>query len=243
MLVLIGGGEIANKETLQIDRYIVESCGKELPNHLFIPTASGEPEGYVATVRKAYESLGCKCDSLCILNTGIAYDEIRQKIDWADLIYVGGGNTKFMINEWKKVGIDRLLLDALRTNKVIGGLSAGALCWFEYGISDSESFGNNADWNYSYVEGLGALRGCHCPHFDEREREDRFKRFLELNKRSFLAIENNCAVSIQKGKYKIVRSDRDKNAYIVTPTAHGIIKTKVEQTGAVDDLCSGIEGQ
>ncbi|MEN6382435.1 MAG: peptidase E [Rectinema sp.] len=238
MLVLIGGGEIANGETLAIDRYIVESCGKKRPNHLFIPTASGEPEGYIATVQKVYESLGCRCDSLCILNTGIACDEIKQKIDDADIIYVGGGNTKFMISEWEKVGIDKLLKNSWQTDKVISGLSAGSICWFEYGISDSESFGNNADWDYSYVRGLGALRGYHCPHFDDREKESRFNRFVELNKKSFLAIENKCAVSIQKDEYTIVRSDKDKNAYVVAFHARGMIKTKVEDSGDIKSILS-----
>jgi len=241
MLVLIGGGEIADGETLKIDRYIVESCGKERPNHLFIPTASGEPEGYISIVQKVYESLGCKCDSLCLLGTGITYDEIKQKIDWADLIYVGGGNTKSMIGEWKKRGVDKLLTDALRTEKVIGGLSAGSICWFEYGISDSESFENNADWNYSYVSGLGVLRGCLCPHFDDREKESRFHRFLESNKKSFLAIENNCAMSIQEDKYKIVRSDKSKNAYVVTPTARGMMKTEIDDIGDVNRIFHSID--
>lgn len=236
MLVLIGGGEIANGETLEIDRYIVESCKKERPHHLFIPTASREPEGYIATVQKVYESLGCRCDSLCILDTGITHDEIEQKIDQADIIYVGGGNTKFMLREWAKAGVDKLLRAALQTDKVISGLSAGSICWFEYGISDSESFENDADWSYSYVDGLGALRGCLCPHFDDREKEDRFRRFLASNRKSFLAIENNCAVSIQKDSYRIVRSDKHKNAYIVTPTAHGMIKREVEESGDTHNI-------
>jgi peptidase E len=236
MLVLIGGGEIANGETLEIDRYIVESCKKERPHHLFIPTASREPEGYIATVQKVYESLGCRCDSLCILDTGITHDEIDRKIDWADIIYVGGGNTEFMLREWEKAGVDKPLIAALQTDKVVSVLSAGSICWFEYGISDSESFGNDADWHYSYVEGLGTLRGCHCPHFDDREKEDRFRRFLESNRKSFLAIENNCAISIQKDSYRIVRSDKNKNAYIVTPAAHGMRKTKIKESGDIHDI-------
>jgi len=152
------------------------------------------------------------------------------------LVLIGGGNTKFMLREWGKAGVDKLLTEALQTDKVVSGLSAGSICWFEYDISDSESFGNDEDWNYSYVGGLGALRGCHCPHFDDREKESRFDRFLALNKKSFLAIENNCAISIQKDSYRIVRSDKNKNAYIVMPAAHGMMKTKVKESGDIHDI-------
>ncbi|MFQ5621295.1 MAG: Type 1 glutamine amidotransferase-like domain-containing protein, partial [Candidatus Nanoarchaeia archaeon] len=107
-IVAIGGGEIKNFETLSIDRAITKLTGKKKPKALFIPTASGDAEGYWQTFQKVYgKRLGCRTDKLFLLREKPTNKEITKKIKWADLIYVGGGNTLRMLKIWRRKGVDK----------------------------------------------------------------------------------------------------------------------------------------
>lgn len=149
-VVAIAGGELST--TKKLNEYIVKLSNKENPKLLFIPTASGDHQGYIQNVHSCFETLGCVVDELCLCTETYNANEIKQKIDEADIIYVGGGDTRAMMRKWKEFGLDKMLLDAYKKGKVMSGLSAGANCWFRLGHSDSESFGKEKDWNYTFVE-------------------------------------------------------------------------------------------
>jgi len=212
----IGGGELVDLETLEIDKKIVEATGVETPNALFIPTASGEPEGYVEGFKAVYgDKLGCNTDVLYLLQGKTSEKQAYEKIMHADLIYVGGGNTKMMMETWKKYGVDRSLKEAYSKGKVLAGLSAGSICWFESGHSDSLSFDGNQEWVYIKVEGLGLLKGIHCPHFNESNREADFVTKLSDIKISGIAIDNNCAIEFVDNKFRVLKSDVNAKAYLM----------------------------
>jgi len=215
-IVAIGGGELRLNETLPIDKKIVELSDKTNPKALFIPTASGEPDGYIDTFNRIYgTALGCTTDVLKIL-TGTPTDaEIKEKILSADIIYVGGGNTAKMMDAWKNRQIDRHLMEAYNQGTILSGLSAGSICWFEYGHSDSFLEETGA---YHPVKGLGILPGLHCPHYNERPEFDALMASQEM---PALAIENNCAVVFQEGQYKIIKSVDSANAYFFPSKNHG----------------------
>ncbi len=237
IIIAIGGGEIRTGETFEIDSYIVEKCSKKSPHHLFIPTASGEPEGYIQTVQEVYgKKLGCNCDVLCLKDRNIDDCEIETKIKMADIIYVGGGDTKMMLDIWRKYGIQDLLVKASQKGTILSGLSAGSVCWFEYGVSDTESFGNTDGWNYSYINGLGLMRGCHSPHLNAREQEGKFIEFMKTHDKKVLGIEDNCALVLENNRYQIIRSDKSKNAYIVYGNNGKIEKEKVSENGDMDRI-------
>ncbi len=119
-IVIIGGGEIGNYETLLFDKRNVELTGKKHPKTLFIPTASGEPEGYIKRFNKVYgKRLGCKTDVLYLLKAKPTKKELRQKILSSDLIYVGGGNTFKMIKRWRFLGVDKILRKAYKRGIVL----------------------------------------------------------------------------------------------------------------------------
>jgi dipeptidase E len=204
-IVAIGGGEISQLETLEIDKRIVEITGKVRPNALFIPTASGEPSEYCHTFEEVYgKRLGCKTDVLFLTTKAVSHDQIEDKILSADLVYVGGGNTKMMINVWKKKGVDRLLSERYKKGLVLSGLSAGAICWFKYGFSDSERFSNSNQWNYIVVEGLNLIDGIFCPHLNEETRRPEFTKFMMNFSDIGFGIENKCAMEIHDGEFKII---------------------------------------
>jgi len=212
----IGGGEIGKFETLEIDRKIVESTKKEKPRALFIPTASGEADGYVESFEKVYgTTLGCEIDTLLLLGGETTVEQAKDKILSADLVYVGGGNTQMMIDIWKKYEVDQVLKLAYETGTIMSGVSAGSICWFESGHSDSFAFEGNSEWSYTRVEGTGILKGMHCPHYNEDKREEDFAAMITKYSETGIAVENNCAIEFTEDKYKIHRSEKTAKAYKV----------------------------
>ncbi len=214
MIVAIGGGEIRKLETFTIDDYIVNSTGKENPKALFIPTASNEPQGYIDVFNDVYgKKLGCKTDVLYLINGNLSDTEIKNKILSADLIYVGGGDTLKMMEVWRSKKVDEYLKEAYEAGIVLSGLSAGSICWFKYGHSDSDSFRNKDGWwDYQCVDGLGLIEAIHCPHYNEEGREG-FDEMMETFEEMGIAIENNCALVIKGDKFRILKSDEKSNAY------------------------------
>lgn len=210
----IGGGEISKMETLDIDKKIVESSRKAHPKALFIPTASGEPKEYIESFNTIYgKNLGCKTDVLFLLNKQITSDEIRQKIMRSDIVYVGGGNTRKMMKIWRAHNVDKFLIEAYKNGVIMSGLSAGSICWFKSGMSDSESFEKQGDWNYIRIEGLNLIPAMHCPHYNEESRRKSLIPMLSKYDEVAIAVENNCAIEFKDNVYKIHKSNDEAKAY------------------------------
>jgi dipeptidase E len=220
-IIAIGGGEIGRlgvkNETLGIDREIVKLSGKKNPKLLFIPTASGDAPGYVTSVEKHFgKKLGCKVDSLELLAKKYAKKEIAEKILKSDIVYVGGGNTLKMMKAWRKFGVDVLLAKAMKKDIVLSGLSAGSICWFRYGNSDSGRFGKNKKASMIRVKGLNMIPALHCPHYDiEKGREASLKEMMKKNAGVAIAIDNCAALEIIGYDYRILKSKKSANAYKV----------------------------
>ncbi|MCL1996466.1 MAG: peptidase E [Defluviitaleaceae bacterium] len=208
-IVAIGGGELRCNETFAIDEYIVKSTKKSTPKVLFIPTASGDSEGYIETVKHIYgDELGCLVTSLKIITETPSDAEICEMILSADIIYVGGGNTDKMMEAWKSRGVDDYLRKAYNNGIILTGLSAGSICWFEHGHSDSFL---DETGQYCVVDGLGMIYGLHCPHYNERLG---FDEFMKTQNKPAVAIEDNCAVVFQDDYYKVVKSNNSANAFL-----------------------------
>lgn len=148
-IIAIGGGELKNRETLKIDEYIAETAkklaGERRACGLFLPTASHDCMPYYNTFHKIYTGLyNIKTDVALTVNREIDLNKMRDKFARADFIYVGGGNTVFMIEHWKQCGILPLLREAYERGVLLCGLSAGAICWFEEMYSDSVTEGEYA---------------------------------------------------------------------------------------------------
>jgi dipeptidase E len=146
----------------------------------------------------------------------------------ADVIYVGGGNTLHMMRVWRRLGVIKLLKTAYEKGTVLAGISAGAICWFESGHSDSMSFYNPQEWKYIKVRGLGLIKGIHCPHYDSTTlRVPRRKHFREMIRETGgigIAIENNCAIVFIDGLfYKVIRSKSRARAYRVYKSGSKVV--------------------
>ncbi|WP_340008561.1 peptidase E [Paenibacillus sp. FSL K6-0276] len=229
-IVVIGGGEISELETLGIDREVVKLTHKPNPKALFIPTASSDAPGYCDTFNKVYgDILGCETSHLLLVSQNYTHEEITDLITSADLIYVGGGNTRKMLEIWRNTGVDTLLKEAYTSGTVLAGLSAGSICWFEYGHSDSEAFDDQGEWQYIKIEAMGILSGIHCPHYNEDTRVEDFSRMVNGGSVTGIAVDNNCAIVYKENEYKVMSTRDEAKAYRVMDSEQGVMITEIEQ--------------
>jgi len=234
-IVAIGGGEIRTRGTAAIDREIIRLSNKEHPNILFIPTASLDSQRYWRRFVEYFgKYLKCKPDVLFLVDAPPSAKQIERKILSADIIYVGGGNTLYMMRVWRRFGVDKLLRAAYQDGIVLAGISAGAICWFDSGHSDSMSFSNPRNWKYINVKGLRLIDGVHCPHYNSMTRGvPRRKDFREMIRKIGgigIALENNCAMEfIDDRFYRVISSNGYSRAYRVYKSGGDVVAEQIRQ--------------
>lgn len=216
-IIAIGGGEIKSKTTLKIDEYIANlakiHAGDKRANALFIGTASHDSMPYFNSFRKTYTSVfDIKAEVALMVYGEMSVEKIAGKIDNADCIYIGGGDTIFMLEKWKEFGIDKMLIDAYNQGKIICGLSAGAICWFKDMYTDYEIMRGQSS-EYVLRKGLGVLDGAMCPHFNDRE-QDFTVALLKGEIDGAYCVENDCAIEFIDGKLSNIISAGGKAYYM-----------------------------
>ncbi len=214
-IIAIGGGEHPS-ETTNIDKEIIKLTGKKNPKLLFIPTASSDSQKYYNIIEKHFgKKLGCKTDVLYLIKNSLSRKEVTDKILNSNIVYVGGGNTLKMMRVWKKMGIDKLLIKAHKKGIVMSGLSAGSICWFRYGNSDSRKL-TKTNSPLIKVHGLGIIDALHCPHYDtENNRKSDLKNMMRKTSGVAIALDDCSAIEIVNDKYRIISSKNTANAYKV----------------------------
>ena len=215
-IVAIGGGDLRKLETLRIDRRIVALTGKRRPRALLLPTASGDGEEYFGKFAEVYGAkLGCRTSCLKVLRHAPPRREIADAVLGSDLIYVGGGNTLRMMKAWRRVGLDAMLRKAAARGIVLSGVSAGAICWFAYGHSDSRAFSGKSDWDYIRVRGLGLVDAAFCPHYHAEGREESLSQMVARRGGVAVACDNGSAIEIVGDSYRILTSSQGAKATVV----------------------------
>jgi dipeptidase E len=173
-IVALGGwGFSMEPNNLALDRYILSLWRRSdrEPRVCFIPTASGDSADYIHRFHIAFERLPCIPTHL-ELSDPQKTNSISAVFE-SDIFYVGGGNTREMLAIWRQFGLDRAMKEAWEVGKILCGISAGAICWFEQAISDSVVEGE-----LHPLACLGFLPGTACPHYDEPGRREAFHRSL-----------------------------------------------------------------
>lgn len=230
MIIGIGGGEIRDwsfktkddnqklYQTEKIDKEIVRLSNKENPKLLFIGTASRENPYYYKAIKNIYENLNCKVDNLELINKEINIKEIEEKILSSDIIYIGGGNTKFMFEKWKELGIDKIIIEAYNKGILMSGFSAGCYAYFNL--------------NYEMLEGLNIINSIICVHYDEKSDEKKNQFFENIKKTNLLgiALDNGTAIKYNEDKtFEIIKSIENANAYIIRFENNKFEKIKLEE--------------
>ena len=201
-IICLGGGEIKAKETLKIDETIAKlakkRAGERRARGLFIGTASGDFMPYFNSFRKTYTSVfDIKADCLLTVYQSTEPERMKEKFSLCDFIYVGGGDTVFMIEKWKKDGVLDLIIDAYERGVILCGLSAGAICWFKSMYTDSASV--IGEGKYAFFDGLGILDGACSPHYNLRE-NDLKSAMINNGVGNCFGIEDNSALVFKNGK-------------------------------------------
>ena len=228
-IVAIGGGELRERTTMKIDEYLAslakEHAGENRANALFIPTASHDFMPYYNTFHKVYTGVfNIKTDVALTVFKEPDMEKMKGKFEKADMIYVGGGDTVFMIEHWKQSGLLPLIKDAYERGVIIAGLSAGAICWFTDMYTDSEAALGEGD-KYAMFKGLDWLEGKISPHYGARMLD--FDKLVCYNLDCAYAIEDNAAIVIEDGQIVGSVSSGGK-AWLLQKQGEGLEKTEIK---------------
>ena len=207
-IVAIGGGGFTHESDDTLDQFFLDQCSKKKIKLGFLATASKDDKKKINLFYKKFENK----------NLELSHFNLTQKIDgfssWIlnkDIIYVGGGNTSFMLDIWRKNSLDKIFKKAYENGIVLAGVSAGAGCWFDWILSDSVGPGLKP------LKGISLISGSCTPHSSEEKRINQF----ELNIKNGelppgLAIDDGVAVLFIDGKPSEVYSSRKNHkAYFI----------------------------
>lgn len=212
IIVSGGGGFYRKNPHYEFEKYVIEQSGKQNPKICFLPQASSEQPSYILAFQEHCLSLDAQPTWVSLF--GRVEPGWEQKILDADIVFVGGGNTKSMLALWKAWGVDQVLRAAYEKGVLLSGTSAGMICWFQQGITDSV-------WPLGVVEGLGLLSGSACPHFDsEVERQDFYLSGVKSGAVApGIALQDYVAAHYIDGRlHNIFRAGTDKKGFGVTPS-------------------------
>ncbi|WP_119739841.1 peptidase E [Pseudomonas sp. Larv2_ips] len=213
-IIVIGGESDAELTRMTpIDKHIVASSGKARPNVLYISTANGDDRTKISNFIVKYQSAGCTVTTLTFFIAPFpSTDRVSSLIEQADIIYVAGGNTRAMLATWREFGVTGLLKAAWENGTVLCGVSAGAICWFDHGHSDSGGA-------FALIDGLGLLPGALCPHFSsEAGRKASFVELVCLQGiQPAYAVDDGVALHFKNDQYhRLIPSEAQNCAYKVS---------------------------
>ncbi len=234
----IGGGELSELETLAIDKQIVAAAKiregriKSKPRALFIPTASGDDPEYYETFAEIYgRRLGCDTDVLYLYGGVSSKSVIAKKINWCDLVYVGGGSTPSMMRMWHKYNVDKMLKRAWKNGVMMAGLSAGANCWFSLGLSNA--FKNR--WTAVRCLGLVSF-ACNVHYSTESGRKKAFSKLIAKNKITGIALEDNACIKVTNDRYEIIKSRKNAEVFKIVYRQNTVKRFELVKNGLLADL-------
>ncbi|HEU5140070.1 MAG TPA: peptidase E [Bacillales bacterium] len=229
IIAMGGGGFSMEPENPLLDRYILAQTARKQPRVCFVPTASGDAEGYIDQFYIAFRELFCKPSHLSLFKP--PSQDLEDYVLDKDVIYVGGGNTKNMLVLWREWGLDIILQKAWESGVLLAGLSAGSICWYEEGVSDS------LPGEYSRLEALGFLPGSHSPHYDgEPERRGVYHKLIAEGMSDGLAADDGVALHyVDRELHKVVSSRPQARAYLVAKTKDSVSETEMVPEYLGDD--------
>jgi len=200
-------------QNLLLDRYALSLAGKERPTVCFLPTAAFDSDTYIQRFHASLAPLAGKTTHLTL--HGGPTQDIAQTLGDADIIYVGGGNTMRMLATWREWGVDVALKQAYAAGTVLCGISAGSLCWFEEGLTDS------IPGKLTRMECLGLLKGSTCVHYDgEEDRRPEYQRAVAAGLSPGYGCDDGVGLHfIDESLHKVVSSRPDARAYHVTASS------------------------
>ena len=192
-IISIGGGGFGrNISSSLIEKYILSLSVNECPRICFLPTATGDNDSYIVRFYSVFTRLNCIPTHIEFFSRTI---DINDHIMKQDIVFVGGGNTKSMLAVWSDWGMNNILKKAYQKGVIMSGVSAGAICWFTQGVTDSW------DDELRIIPCLDFIKGTCCPHYDEEpERVPFVEKLLKDHKlKNCISIEGGSALHVIDG--------------------------------------------
>lgn len=242
ILAIGGGGFMMEDGISPIDVYIRKLTGHSNPRVCFISTPSGDLPGHIDKFYAAYGALGCETSHLAFFrmpsHNAIPVSQIAAHLLAQDAIFVGGGNTKSALAVWREWAVDSALRAAWENGVLLAGMSAGAMCWFEAGLTDSF-------WGTEYrpLPCLGLLPGaCGVHYSSDPKRRASLHDALKANAvPASVAIDDYAAVLFNGSEIDRVVSWRDTaTAYRVSGNVSEVTETSLTAESIADQQPSSI---
>jgi len=206
------GGFSKEVDPAPLDQYVLAQARRSRPSICFLGTASGDAESYIQKFYAAFGRQSCQPTHVPLFGRT---PDLKRVLPAQDLIYVGGGNTKSMLATWREWGVPALLRRAWMGGTVLAGFSAGAICWFETGVTDSW-----AD-RLAALPCLGFLPDAACPHYDsEADRRPAVHRLVSARQLpATLALDDGVAAHfVGRRLFRVVTSRPSAGAYEIRRT-------------------------
>lgn len=143
-----------------LDDFVLGLAPRREPRILFLPTAAGDTTGLINAFHARFGERACSPSHLSLFRMAEVKRPLREVVLGQDIVYVGGGSMRNLLAIWRAHGLDQLLIQAWRQGIVLAGLSAGAMCWFQGGVTRS------GDGTPAPIQGLGLLPGSLTVHAD-----------------------------------------------------------------------------
>jgi peptidase E len=226
-IIAIGGA--VSPSDAALFPYVLAQARRPRPRVGFLPTASGDSPVFVDKFYEQFGALPCEPTHLPLFDR---VTDVSDYIARQDVILVSGGNTKSMLGVWREWRLDELLRDAWIAGTVLAGFSAGAICWFSEGLSDSWADGLHP------LPGIGLLPGSCCPHYSsELERRPAFQRLISRGAIApGIGIDDGAAVHFRdESPTAVVTAREGVGAYVVELNG-GVVS---ESAARWDRVCVG----
>ena len=199
-IIAIGGGGFTHQLDLSLDQFVIDKL-KNTNNKIgFLATASKDDEKKISLFYKRFENTEFELSHFNLTSNINGFSEWLMS---KDLVYIAGGNTVFMLEIWKKNKLEHIFKDAYEKGTILSGISAGAVCWFDWILSDSVGPG------FKPLRGINLISGSCTPHSSNIERINQFESDIKNNKLpQGIAIDDGVAVVFVDGKPTEVYSSR-----------------------------------
>jgi len=199
-IIAIGGGGFTHQLDQSLDQFVIDNLKKTNNKIGFLATASKDDEKKISLFYKRFENTEFE---LSHFNLTTNINGFSEWIMSKDLVYIGGGNTVFMLEIWRKNKLEHIFKEAYEKGIILSGISAGAVCWFDWILSDAVGPGFNP------LRGINLISGSCTPHSSNIERINQFESDIKNNKLpQGIAIDDGVAVVFVDGKPTEVYSSR-----------------------------------
>jgi dipeptidase E len=210
IIAMGGGGFSMEPDNPLLDRYILRLSNKIKPKICFIPTASGDSQGYIDRFYQFFNQESAEPSHLSLFKPPTR--DLESYIFDKDILYVGGGNTKNLMVLWREWGLHQIMKRAWESGIILAGISAGSICWFDEGVTDS------LHGELTSLPCLGFLKGSNCPHYDgETNRRPSYHKLIQSGdiKDGYAADDGVALHFVDDRLYKVVSSRPHAKAYFV----------------------------